>query len=303
METHAAEKSQEARSSPVQGLIPAAPPLGGADGKSNKNDPAEGGNKSAAPGDSAVLVVNNRSPPLVVMAVLVEHFLPYRGLRLSEEGAPNRDTIIRDLDSLGYARLTALRNKPRGLRDAVIFLVLAAESKQAHHSADLRKLLEGLRYDPFVKDRHLDEVLLIVDDAFLSKKNVLDVVRSFQKDGPEGEDPVGAQGAFYTVRPYHNFMCNIPAAQIVPKHQILAPNQVKAFLEWHKLKLGSLPLIRDSDPPVVWLGARPGQVILIERDSETSVRAEVLRRVVKAPLAEPKSSSRGGRSSGAEGDE
>lgn len=148
------------------------------------------------------LVVNNRSSPLVVMAVLVDFFLPYRDLRLSEEGAPNRDTIIRDLDSLGYARLTALRNKPRGPRDAVIFLVLAAESKQAHHSSDLRKLLEGLSYNPFVKEGRLDEVLLIVDDVFLSKKNVLDVVRSFQKDGPDGEDPGGLRGAFYTVRPY-----------------------------------------------------------------------------------------------------
>jgi DNA-directed RNA polymerase subunit H len=252
---------------------------------------------------TAALVVNNRSPPLVVMAVLVDYFLPYRGLRLSEEGPPSRDTIIRDLDSLGYARLTALRNKPRGARDAVIFLVLAAESKQAHHSGDLRKLLEGLRYDPLVKEGRLDEVLLIVDDAFLSKKNVLDVVRAFQKDGPDGEDPEGARGAFYTVRPYCNFMCNIPAAQIVPKHQILTPSQVKERLSWHSLKIGSLPLIRDSDPPVVWLGARPGQVVLITRDSETSVVAEIMRRVVKAALAEPKSSSRGGRSSGADGDE
>lgn len=58
--------------------------------------------------------------------------------------------------------------------------------------------------------------------------------------------------------------------ELVPTHIIAAEDEIKLVLEHYGIEKGQLPRILRDDPAVKVLGARPGQVIRIERDSPTA---------------------------------
>ena len=69
---------------------------------------------------------------------------------------------------------------------------------------------------------------------------------------------------------------------LVPTHIIAEQSEVNLVLEHYKIKKTQLPRIHMSDPAARVLGARAGQVIRIERDSETAGNTFYYRLVVDA---------------------
>ena len=68
---------------------------------------------------------------------------------------------------------------------------------------------------------------------------------------------------------------------LVPKHEILSAEQAKAVLDQFKVVPHQLPLIKNSDPVAKAIGAKPGDVLKITRDSQTAGRAMAYRYVVE----------------------
>jgi DNA-directed RNA polymerase subunit H (RpoH/RPB5) len=69
---------------------------------------------------------------------------------------------------------------------------------------------------------------------------------------------------------------------LVPTHIIAEQSEVDLVLEHYKIKKTQLPRIYLSDPAARVLGARPGQVIRIQRESETAGSTFYYRLVVDA---------------------
>lgn len=67
----------------------------------------------------------------------------------------------------------------------------------------------------------------------------------------------------------------------VPKHKILDPEKVKGVTEKFGIKKWQFPKIVDRDPIVILLGARPGDVLEITRNSETAGDSKYYRLVVR----------------------
>ncbi len=67
----------------------------------------------------------------------------------------------------------------------------------------------------------------------------------------------------------------------VPEHVILPPDEAKAILEKYHVKPEQLPKIRAADPVVRRIGAKPGDILRIKRQSETSGFTEYYRLVVE----------------------
>jgi len=57
---------------------------------------------------------------------------------------------------------------------------------------------------------------------------------------------------------------------LVPEHRILTEKEKKELLKRYGIRISQLPQIKASDPAVVALGAKPGDVIEIKRKSPTA---------------------------------
>jgi len=66
-------------------------------------------------------------------------------------------------------------------------------------------------------------------------------------------------------------MINISHHEIVPKHELITPEEAKALLTGLKLKTpAQLPIIYKTDPMARYIGARSGDVVRIHRKSLTA---------------------------------
>ena len=68
---------------------------------------------------------------------------------------------------------------------------------------------------------------------------------------------------------------------LVPKHEILSEKEKEELLKRYKIKPYHLPKIKDTDPAVRALGAKPGDIIKIVRKSPTAGEAVYYRFVVR----------------------
>jgi len=238
-------------------------------------------------------------PPTVVVAMLAK-FFEYRGLKLAARAdendvaadaaanaavLPDRDRIINDMGQFGYVRLDAIRTIPRGTRDRVIAIVIGNDSKYAQNGPVLRTLLSGIDNERVSKEKRLDELLIIAEEEFFGKKNIMDVVREFVKSigAGRGLDEAG-RTCFCNAYPYHIFSMEIPKHLSVPKHRLMSAAEVDDMLASQRKQLRDLPSIYANDPPVIWCGGREGQVVEIERNSEVATVAMYYRRIVARPL-------------------
>ena len=73
---------------------------------------------------------------------------------------------------------------------------------------------------------------------------------------------------------------NILEHELVPKHEVLPPEEALAVLRDLGVKPEQLPWIRASDPVARAIGARPGDIIRIYRKSPTAGTVIVYRYVV-----------------------
>ena len=71
---------------------------------------------------------------------------------------------------------------------------------------------------------------------------------------------------------------------LVPKHEVLSEEEKQQVLSRYGVQLYQLPFISVNDPIVRELGAKPGDIIKITRDSETAGKAIYYRVVTKEVL-------------------
>jgi len=74
---------------------------------------------------------------------------------------------------------------------------------------------------------------------------------------------------------------NVMEHYLVPKHRVLSREEAEQVLKKYGITPYQLPYILVSDPVVKALGAKPGDIIEIIRDSPTAGKAVYYRLVVK----------------------
>jgi len=73
---------------------------------------------------------------------------------------------------------------------------------------------------------------------------------------------------------------NVLEHELVPKHEVLSPEEAVKVLKELGIKPDKLPWIRASDPAVKAIGGKPGDIIKITRKSPTAGESVVYRYVI-----------------------
>ena len=79
-----------------------------------------------------------------------------------------------------------------------------------------------------------------------------------------------------------NPLFNIFSHELVPKHEILTPEEVEEFLNKYKIKKHQIPKILETDPAVKSIQAKPGDIIRIIRNPELGEAGYYYRYVIKS---------------------
>jgi len=74
---------------------------------------------------------------------------------------------------------------------------------------------------------------------------------------------------------------NIFEHALVPKHEIMTPEEKQKLLDEYRVKPYQLPRVKASDPAAKAIGARPGDIVRIIRDSPTAGKYTAYRYVVE----------------------
>jgi len=70
--------------------------------------------------------------------------------------------------------------------------------------------------------------------------------------------------------------------KLVPNHEILSDKEKKELLEKFDIEPEQLPKILDTDSAIISIGAVPGQIIKITRESRTAKYATAYRFVLES---------------------
>lgn len=73
----------------------------------------------------------------------------------------------------------------------------------------------------------------------------------------------------------------VPDHVYVPKHEIMTKKEAEEVLKKFNCKATELPLILVTDPAIVGLGVKPGDMIKVTRKSPTAGEASYYRYVVE----------------------
>jgi len=69
---------------------------------------------------------------------------------------------------------------------------------------------------------------------------------------------------------------------LVPEHTILSEHECQELFKKYSIRPDQLPKILHTDPAVVAIGAKPGQIVKIERKSQTAKQAIAYRLVIES---------------------
>lgn len=69
--------------------------------------------------------------------------------------------------------------------------------------------------------------------------------------------------------------------ELVPRHVLLSEEESMEVLKTYNIDKKMLPKIKMSDPAVKEIGAKPGDIIKIIRESETAGQSEFFRLVIE----------------------
>lgn len=75
---------------------------------------------------------------------------------------------------------------------------------------------------------------------------------------------------------------NIMHHNLVPIHEIIFEKEQKELMEKYNITPDRLPKILNTDPVSVFIGAKPGQIVKITRESHTAKEAVAYRLVVES---------------------
>lgn len=197
------------------------------------------------------------NPELVIVSNICNYFWRYRGIK--GDAMPTESALVNNLNADGYVQLNGVYENGKKISIFVIALQnMYTDSKD--HILKFNKRIMPLAVD--------EAIIIIADTIYEHKKNIVEEIKLMSTE------------ASVLVYPYHIFVIAVPFHSAVPKHILLTPEEFYKQVEGERIKTSDILVISHKDPPIIWLGGKPGQVVLIERFSQTAGKSVVYRYIV-----------------------
>jgi len=190
-------------------------------------------------------------------------FLQYRGVQTTYVFAPI-DKFAGTLNSYEHVKINGERVDSRGKKQLVYIVILSPGSKYATRAPDFRKL-----YNTLAKSTDPTEVM------FVSEQELTNHIRK-QMDDIRRENP----NVYIEAYTYDKFMIVYPEHVAIPPHRIATQTEVDQYYNDFGIAREDMPKIMVSDTPVMWLGAKSGDVISVTRRSESAGYSAIMRHVI-----------------------
>jgi DNA-directed RNA polymerase subunit H (RpoH/RPB5) len=174
------------------------------------------------------------------------------------ELAEFNDIILNIIKNNGYIQIDANSVTPRGGRCIVSILILLNDDGKDKIS-NIQKIIESICKNNTV----LDELIIIADKINFLKKNFKELILFYKKK--EIIDDYNGIGAIYNAYPSIYFEFNVTKHSSVNYHSIMTKENIKKELDSEYINILQLPIIFEYDPNIVWIGARSGNVVQINR--------------------------------------
>lgn len=161
-----------------------------------------------------------------------------------------------------YRRNISETNKKKKVRTFVI--ILSENSKYSTSSGELASLLErliDLKSSQKSTESNMD-IIIISEKIF--RTNMTNKIETFSRDGSKEESYIDI-----TQYPYVYFSTRILEHKLSPKYEILSREEEIDILSNLRVDKNALPKILKHDPPMVWIGAIPGDVLRVTSDSQS----------------------------------
>lgn len=211
----------------------------------------------------------------------INKMLAYRGVTLKDK-VLSESEITQQLQHYEYIQIQGereLRNSDyvvneritdKGKIDITI-LMIAPGSKYATITQFFKQLIATVIQKGKIPKNGLD--LMIVSENVLTV-HLLKQIKMMRRQYP---------GLYIEHYNYNKFIIEFPKHQLVQPHEIANMEEVNEYCDNNYLTIDRFPKIFTNDTPVVWIGAKPGEVVKVTRLSENAGEAIAYRFVIAAP--------------------
>jgi len=150
-----------------------------------------------------------------------------------------------------------------------------AESKREDISAEFPEGEDELNTAHLLQKMKYKEVLMIVKEEKIDiKGNRGNIMKVLEKQvSPE------KIRAYY--RQFRGAAQDLGSHHLVPLHEVMKSDEVEELLKKYECTINDIPKIKDTDPMVLKIGAKAGDVLKITRRSDTAGEAKYYRAVVR----------------------
>lgn len=176
--------------------------------------------------------------------------------------------FTKEMNTVELVKIKGTRDDVHGKRD-IIILLLAPNAEASSSSPAFKKMFKN-----FITTTQLTAgIEILVISSIAPSSHIRQQIFTYRREFPN---------IFIEYDTYPKFSIVVPEHILVPKHKIMTTDEYDAAFKLYKINKEDFPKIVSDDPMVLWLGARPGDVLEIERESEAMGVASGYRIVVTA---------------------
>ena len=212
-------------------------------------------------------------PCIVVYRTLAE-FANVRGYKLAEQIQLEKYDFQVKLNQDGYYPVHMyLKYSDTQPNKCIIAAILSENSKYYKKGADFENLIKTLERS-VNKNCEIEEVLIITTPDIATKTTIIKIINRFiiaVNNNTLTKDNYKPLSKYYNLYKYSIFYMNILRHVAVGStYKILSSEEKREIITYHRKKKSEFPKLLSGTSITPWIGARPGDIIMVKLYSITA---------------------------------